>query len=115
MNGHADTRVERHSVEQIEHTPLAYYQPIAITPAVIKWIVGGVIAAIWSLQASGWLFLPAKDSELQALVRVVQTVQSAQDESRKAVERLTLAVDNLSGLVAEIKRPQQIFRPKARR
>jgi hypothetical protein len=91
-------------------TPLAYYQPIAITPAIIRWLVMGVIGGIWSLYAAGWVFMPAKASELEALVKVVQAVQVAGEQQRQAtdaqrgsIERLTLAVDNLSGIVAEIK------------
>lgn len=96
-------------------TPVAYYQPIAITPAVIKWLVLGVIGAIWSMNASGYLFVPAKDSELKALQTIVQTVQQQQTDfqrqmegTRDALSRLTLAVDNLSGIVDGLKKvPRQ--------
>lgn len=95
-------------------TPLAYYQPIAITPAIIKWMVGGLIGGIWSLYAAGWLFMPAKQAELADLRQLVQIVQKNQtdtamaverisNDTRMAVERLTMAVDNIAGLVSEVR------------
>lgn len=83
------------------NTPVAYYQPIAITPATIKWIAGAVVAAL-ALMPSGFLdryLLPAKDSEVQALTAIVKVLQQGQQDTSDAVKRLTLAVDNLSGLV----------------
>jgi len=83
------------------NTPVAYYQPIAITPATIKWIAGAVVAAL-ALMPSGFLdryMLPAKDSEVQALTAIVKVLQQGQQDTSDAVKRLTLAVDNLSGLV----------------
>jgi hypothetical protein len=93
-------------------TPLAYYQPTVITLATVRWIVGGIIGAIWSMYAAGWLFLPAKQSEFEALTKVVQTLDNAQKDSRQALERLTVAVDNLSGLVNRI--PKQALTPGKR-
>jgi len=83
------------------NTPVMYYQPIAITPATIKWIAGAVVAAL-ALMPSGFLdryMLPAKDSEVQALTAIVKVLQQGQQDTSDAVKRLTLAVDNLSGLV----------------
>ena len=91
-----------------ENTPVAYMQPIAITPASIRWVVGGMIGAIWSMYAAGWLFLPAKQDDMTALTRVVQTLQVKQDETNTAVKRLTEAVDNLSGIVSTIKQVGKI-------
>ena len=79
---------------------MAYYQPSVITLATVRWIVGGIIGGIWSMYAAGWLFLPAKQSDLHALTQVVQTLDTAQKESRDAIARLTVAVDNLSGIVS---------------
>lgn len=105
-----------------EDTPIAYYQPIAITPGTIKWIVAGIIGAIWSLNASGYLFVPAKDSEFKALQTIVETVRTQQDQfrqqmetTRDALSRLTLAVDNMAGLVAELKqRPRTVIQKATR-
>ena len=83
------------------NTPLAVYTPIAITPGTIRWIFGAVVAAL-ALMPSGFLdryLLPAKDSEVQALTAIVKVLQQGQSETSDAVKRLTLAVDNLSGLV----------------
>jgi len=96
-------------------TPLAYYQPSVITLATVRWIVGGVIGAIWSLYAAGWLFLPAKQSDLEALTRVVVALDTAQKESKGAIERLTVAVDNLSNIVTRLpsqKNPVGVLRGK---
>lgn len=109
-------------------TPLAYYTPVAITPASIKWVVGGVVAAIWSLYTADFLYRPAKASDLEVLTKVVHVVevsqqenklamgtltktvefiQATQEKSREAVERMTLAVDNLSHIVVEMQRVSQ--------
>lgn len=85
-------------------TPVAYYQPIAITPASIKWVVMGVIGGIWSLIAAGVLFIPAKQTDLETLTKVVQVIQTGQADAKIAVERLTVAVDNLSHLVDNMRR-----------
>lgn len=91
-----------------ENTPVAYYTPVAITPATIRWVIGGVIAAIWSASAAGWLFLPAKQDDMTKLTQIVQTLQVKQDETNAAVKRLTEAVDNLSGIVSTIKQVGKI-------
>lgn len=92
------------------NTPVAYYQPIAITPATIKWIAGAVVAAL-ALMPSGFLdryMLPAKDSEVQALTAIVKVLQQGQQETSDAVKRLTLAVDNLSGIVDKLPKPKSL-------
>jgi hypothetical protein len=119
MNGSMNTSDGPQHMTLGVDTPVAYYQPIAITPSVIKWLVGGIIAAIWSLQASGWLFLPAKQTDMETLTRVVQVLQTGQNDAKVAIERLTLAVDNLSGIVvaktpapaAPRPRPRPIAKP----
>jgi hypothetical protein len=100
------------------NTPVAYYQPIAITPATIKWLCAGAVAWL-ALMPSGFLdryLSPAKDSDLKALTAIVQVLQQGQADTAKAVERLTLAVDNMSGILAEVKnRPARVVLPKAAR
>lgn len=95
-----------HPIIMGQDTPLAYYQPSVITLATVRWIVGGIIGGIWSMYAAGWLFLPAKQSDLHALTQVVQTLDTAQKESRDAIARLTVAVDNLSGIVSRLPSPK---------
>jgi hypothetical protein len=87
-------------------TPLAYYTPIAITPGTIKWFMGaivGVIGFLATAPVAERYLNPAKQSDLETLTKVVQVIQTGQAESRAALERLTLAVDNLAGIVTEIK------------
>lgn len=60
---------------------------------------GGLSAAIATATTAGWLFLPAKNSDLQAVKAVVEIVRSEQQTSRDAVARLTVAVDNLAAVV----------------
>ncbi len=87
-------------------TPIAYYQPIAITPGTIKWVIGavvGIIGFLASAPVAERYLNPAKQSDLETLARVVQVIQTGQAESREALNRLTLAVDNLAGIVTEIK------------
>lgn len=55
---------------------------------------------------AGWLFLPARDSDLKTLQSVVEIVRQQQTDfqrqleaSRDAVARMTMAIDNLSGVV----------------
>jgi hypothetical protein len=97
-------------------TPVAYYQPIAITPATVKWVIGAVIGILVMMPAGviDRYLNPAGRGELDALVKVVQTVQQAQDESRRAVERLTVAVDNLSGIVNDVREAGKIVKNTAR-
>lgn len=129
MNGqHAQT--QQPPAGFTEHTTVAVYQPVPITPAAIvsaiKWLAGGICAVIVTLNASGWLFVPAKQTELHALTQTVQAIsqtmvalQTAQKDGQVAVERLTLAVDNLSGIVdGLVNRPAQAARaavPKVKR
>lgn len=86
-----------------QDTPIAYMQPLAITPGLIRWVCVTIIGAIWSLYAAGWLFLPAKQDDVTKLTSIVQVLQTGQNDAKLAVERLTLAVDNLSGLVNELR------------
>jgi len=81
-----------------------------------------VIGAIWSFYVGGYLFVPAKESDLKALTGVVQkiqeTVSAFQAENDKTISRLTMAIDNLSGLVSEVKSQRQrviIQKPKSLR
>jgi hypothetical protein len=103
MNGTQPS--QPHGVPQVmsADTPVAYYQPIAITPSTIKWAAAGIIGVIWSMYTADYLYRPARQSEFEALTKVVQVIQQGQAETSKAVERLTLAVDNLSGIVTTIK------------
>lgn len=69
---------------------------------------------------AGWLFLPARDSDLKTLQGVVEIVRQQQidfqkqmESSRDAISRLTLAVDNMSGMIDRLQRSPII--PKAKR
>lgn len=92
-------------------TPLISIAPVSLSLAQLRWVVGGVIGAIWSAYVGGWLFLPAKDADLQSLRGSFEIVQAEQKQARDALVRLTTAVDNLSGIVDRLgSAPQQIQR-----
>jgi hypothetical protein len=82
--------------------PILQIAPMALSTAQLRWLAGAVIGGIWSAYAAGWVFLPAKDSDVQSLRSVITIVQQEQEKSRDTLNRLTLAVDNLSGLVDRI-------------
>lgn len=88
---------------------------VTITPPVIRITAAQVWAAILALPATagvlvslGIFYVPAKEAELKALIAVVQQVQVVQEDSSKAIKRLTEAVDNLSGLVVKIPKPKNL-------
>jgi hypothetical protein len=84
-------------------TPLVTINQISLTSGQI-WKIGSVIiGSIISAYGAGYLFLPAKQSELEALTKLVVTIQEAQSRNAESVNRLTVAVDNLSGIVTDIK------------
>jgi hypothetical protein len=101
-------------------TPLAVVNAITVTPALVismvKWISGAVVAVVTILTAANGLdryMMPARDSEFQALRSAFEKEQT---ESRVALQTLTAAVNNLSGIVDRIANtPQQMQRlaPKA--
>jgi hypothetical protein len=97
-----------------EDTPIAYYTPVAITPGTIKAFLAAVVGIIGFLAVTPVAeryMMPAKDSDLQAVRVIVDTMRSELKESRDAVARLTLAVDNLSGIVNQM-RTAQAGKPK---
>ena len=83
-------------------TVIAYYQPIAITPNLVKWVIGGIIGAIWSMYLAGWLFLPAKDTELQQVKGLVEIIKTEQQNNKQTFTDLKGAIDGLTSAVAEI-------------
>ena len=60
---------------------------------------GGLISSAY---ASGWVFVPARNDDFQALKQVVEIIRAEQSQNRDSVKRLVEAVDNLSGLVKEV-------------
>lgn len=104
-------RGEDGSPPMTAETPILQISPINLSVAQLRWIVSGIIGAIWSAYAAGWLFLPAKDVDLQTLRTSFEIVQKEQIQARDALVRLTTAVDNLSGLVDRLgNAPQQLQR-----
>lgn len=88
-----------------QDTPIAYYTPIAITPGTIKWFMGATVGIIGFLAASPVAeryMMPARDSDLQSVRVLVDTLRAEQQQSRDAISRLTVAVDSLSGLVTRM-------------
>lgn len=98
-------------------TPIAYYQPIAITPGTIKWIagmIGGVMIFLAGSPMAEKYLNPAKQSDLVLMQEIVKTLQIGQTEQRDALQRLTLAVDNLSGIVAGMQQTARAVVPRAK-
>lgn len=115
MNGQTQ---QPQPVPMSDSTPLAYYQPVAITPGTIKWVaacVVGLVGFLASAPIAERYINPAKNSDLQALTAIVQVIQTSQKESHDALARLTMAVDNLSGIVAGLKQTAAVVVPKAKR
>lgn len=121
MNGTSahppQTQQQQQQQPAFDQTTLAVFQPIAITPALIitmvKWISGAVVAVVGILSAANGFeryMLPAKDSELKLWVEVVKGVQTAQSEQKQSMDRLTMAVDNLAGIVAEVRQASQAIK-----
>jgi len=87
-------------------TPLAVYTPVAITATTIKWFLGtiaGTIAVLAASPIADRYMMPAKDSDLQNVIAIVETLRTEQAKNRDVIARLTVAVDNLSGVVDQIK------------
>lgn len=63
----------------------------------------GLALTVSGAVGSGALFLPARDSDLQGVKQIVELMRKDQTENRDALARLTLAVDNLSGIVDGMK------------
>lgn len=87
-------------------TPVAYYTPIAITPSTIKWFIAatvGIMGFLASAPIAERYLMPAKDSDLQNYVRIVEAMRDEQSKSRDSIARLTVAVDNLSGIVNQMR------------
>jgi hypothetical protein len=98
--------------------PIAYYTPVAITPNTIKWFMGAMVGIIGFLAASpvAERYLnPAGAKDLDGLGKIVQVIQTSQQEQKLAMERMTMAIDNLSGIVAEIRTTSQKVVPVAKR
>lgn len=88
--------------------PLVTITPpaIRITGAQIWAAILAIPATVALLTSQGWLYVPAKNSEVQPLVAIVQTLQKGQEDTTEAIRRLTEAVDNISNLVAKLPKPK---------
>lgn len=88
-------------------TPLAYYTPVAITPGTIKWFGGavlGLIGLLATMPVAERYMMPAKQSDLDGIAAIVKVMQQGQTETKQTLDRLTIAVDNLSGIVDGMRR-----------
>lgn len=93
MNGHVDE----------SGSPIVTINQINLTGKQIVSIGSMLIGAIMSAYAAGWLFLPAKQKELESLHGVVQVMQQQLNESKAAINRLTVAVDHMSSIITDLK------------
>lgn len=93
------------SVTNNTQPPLVTITPpaIRITGAQIWAAIAAIPATVALLTSQGWLYKPARDSELQPIIAIVQTLQKGQEESTAAIRRLTEAVDNIGKLIPKPK------------
>lgn len=106
VNGRLEHREAPDVIASDMNAPVIHVSPISISLAQVRWAVLGLIGAIWSLYSAEYLYRPAKHSDVEAISRVVQTLDIAQRESREAISRLTVAVDNMSGILTRLPSPK---------
>jgi hypothetical protein len=68
---------------------------INLTGRQIWTIITGIASMIGAGMAGGWLFIPAKSSELEALRAVVEIVRTEQQASREAIGNLAAVITSL--------------------
>lgn len=104
----------------VANAPVVTIQNVSLSSAQLRNLFLGIAGLVSALLGGGYLFIPAKQTDLQALQQVVETVNREAAEDRKAVSRLTEAVDNLSRIVTELPRyvappaPVPVPRPRPR-
>ena len=108
MGGNVLNGTGQHQAEAVPVEAMVTITPpaIRITGAQIWAAILSIPATVALLTSQGWLYVPAKDSEVQPLVAIVQTLQKGQEDTTQAIRRLTEAVDNISGLVAKLPKPK---------
>lgn len=82
---------------------------IKVAPIELNWshiwklmvLVGGGISMAY---AGGWLALPAKQRDLDELKPIVQMLNQNQNEMRTSLDRLAVAMNTLSGAVADLQK-----------
>ena len=87
-------------IPQIQDTgggdrPMITVNQINLTGRQIWTIITGVGSLIGAGIAGGWLFIPAKSDDLNALRAVVEIVRTEQQSSREAIGNLTMAISSL--------------------
>lgn len=126
MNGTADPYAARQPSTPAPSSPLMHDATVIKIDLGLtgKQIIAGITALaalIGSGATAGWIFLPAKDRDVQDLRAVVQVMREEQKENRESVGRLTVAVDNLAGIVDRLQQAppkvieRTIVRPPAAR
>jgi hypothetical protein len=106
MNGATEPyggRTNRPNNDDGEHPQPVIRIDLGLTGAQVLAALGGLATIITTGLTAGWLFLPAKDSDLKATQALVEIVRGEQRDSRATIARLTQAVDNLAGIVAAMK------------
>jgi hypothetical protein len=101
--------------EHVEQgAPIVTINQINLTGKQIVSIGSMLIGAIMSAYAAGWLFLPAKKEEFEALNKVVQVMQVQLTESREAINRLTSAVETMGSAIRDMKNTATVPLPRAK-
>jgi hypothetical protein len=97
-----------------QQPPDAYNAPQPTETAVVKIDLGlsgrqilagftAICTFLVSAAAAGWVFLPARQTDLEAVSAIVRVVQQEQTKNQEIVSRLVLAVDNLASVVDQLK------------
>lgn len=101
MNGlqHAQQAAGQSAALQPGHEPNIINVNFGLSWKQITAAFAGLALTVSGAVGSGALFLPARDSDVQGVKQIIEQMRRDQTESRDALSRLTLAVDNLSGIV----------------
>jgi len=94
--------------------PIVTINQINLTGKQIVSIGSMLIGAIMTAYTAGWLFLPAKQKEFEALNDVVKVMQVQLTESREAINRLTVAVETMGGALRDMKNIAAVPLPRAK-
>jgi hypothetical protein len=83
--------------------PIVTFNQITLTSGQLMRLVAAVVTLIGGGAAGGWLFMPAKETDLKALNAVVETIKDESAQQREAIGRLVVAVERITDTVAELR------------
>lgn len=109
------TDAHTNTTELIVTSPPAIAVNFAFSAAQIYATIMGLGGMIAALATAGYLFIPAKDKDLQELKVIVELIRNDQIQNRQSNKELALAINELSKTVAEIKGQRVMFPAGTRR